>query len=444
MRPTHGTPARPGSGWRAPVPAPQGGRPAHSLLLRPALWLVVVLVGAGAWRVGGVLRLSFMVFPIASATAIVVFTLYAVPFLLLLRLIDYLARAPVALQAVALAWGGLVATSAAIAGGSAVQNILAKTVSPGYAAQWGPAVAGAGIEEILKALGVVAISLLARSRINSLVDGFVYGALVGLGFQVVENVIFALNAVSLQGEDSVLPVVVTFLLRGFMAGIWSHTLFTALTGAGVAYLLVRRDRPAWLRCLVAAALFGVAWGAHFLWNSPVLEDGLGYGLAGVFAALVVKAIPALVVGISLIAAAERRQADYYAALLAGLGDPRIASLDEIAALVSPRRRVAQRRRARLRLGRAGASAVRRLQSAQAKLAVALARDPSREPGPDVLKRRREVLVRRHELLAMWLVAGGTPRRSAAAMTSALILVYALLAAAFIGAVAMAIHTLAGA
>ena len=83
---------------------------------------------------------------------------------------------------------------------------------------------------------LVMIALLAGSQINSVLDGFVYGALAGLGFQVVENIVFALNAVDLAGAgDRGGPVVATFLLRGFLGGLWSHTLFTALAGAGVAY-----------------------------------------------------------------------------------------------------------------------------------------------------------------------------------------------------------------
>src|SRR6185369_6418393 len=114
--------------------------------------------------------------------------------------------------------------------------------------------------------------------------------------------------------------------------------------------------------------------------------------------LLVKGIPALLVGVGLVVAAERRESEYYAGLLAGVADHRVATPDEITTLVSPRRRLAARQRARDRLGAAGARAVRRLQRAQARLAVALSRDPAGE----VPRRRREVLRRRHQLLALAL------------------------------------------
>jgi RsiW-degrading membrane proteinase PrsW (M82 family) len=427
----------PGSAGTPSQDRPHGVRRVH---LRPAFWITLILLGIGGWRIALVMHRAFSTFPEATTVAVVLFLLYAVPFVLLVRLIDYLEREPLLLQATAVAWGGLVATSAAISGSSAVQDILAKVGSPRFAADWGPAIGGAAVEEILKVLGVVMIALLARSQINSMVDGFVYGALVGLGFQVVEDVVFAVNAVAQgPGTDQVAPVVATFLVRGFLGGLWSHTLFTALSGAGIAYFLVRRDRSLAARSAVAVALFGVAWGFHFLWNSPVL-DGSGYGIVGLVGVLLLKGIPALLVGVVLIVAAEQREADYYAAMLAALADPRVATPDEIRALISPMRRFAARRHARLRLGWAGGRAVRRLQRAQARLAVAVARDPAAE----VTRRRREVLTRRHHLLALGLAAGTGPRGRAALLTGAATIVgELLLIGLIIVGVGLAIRAFAG-
>jgi hypothetical protein len=297
-------------------------------------------------------------------------------------------------------------------------------------------VASAGLEEVLKLLGVVIIALIARRSFTSVIDGFVYGALVGLGFQVVEDVIFSVSAVALGGGgDMVGPVVVTFVLRGFIGGLWSHTLFSGLAGAGFAYALVRADKPVPVRAAVALGLFGAAWGGHFLWNSPWLSNGFGIGALGALAAVLIKGIPALLVAIVLLVAAERREADYYSALLASVADPRIATEDEIRALVSPRRRFAARRRARARLGRAGGRAMRRLQRAQAQLAVALSRDPGAEVG----QRRRDVLGRRHQLAAVSLAGGPTNRRRAALMTSMIVVGETLLVGVLAAGIALLIR-----
>jgi RsiW-degrading membrane proteinase PrsW (M82 family) len=376
------------------------------VLVRPSTWLLLGIYLVGGVRILAMLRAGFADFPVATITASVLFTLYAVPFIVLLRMIDYLEREPARLQAMAALWGGLVATATAVSGGAAVQNLMAKLGSPALAAQWGQAVSGAAVEELVKVAGVIAIALVAPSHINGVVDGFVYGALVGLGFQTVENIAFSLNAVASDvGADAVGPVIATLLVRGFLSGLWSHTLFTGLAGAGVAYALVRRDRTVIQRAAVAIGLFAAAAGFHLLWNAPVLS-GARLGLFGVIVMLLVKGIPALMVGVGLVVAAERRESEYYAGLLAGVADHRVATPDEIIALVSPRRRLAARQRARDRLGGAGARAVRRLQRAQARLAAALSRDPAGE----VRRRRREVLRRRHQLLALALDGADRPMR----------------------------------
>ncbi len=429
---------------RRVAPAQAQSGQARVLRTLPAALMLAVLLAVGGWRLAALLHQSFASYPVATALALALFALYAVPFVLLLRAIDYLQRQPPWLQALAFAWGGVVATSAAIVGGSALQDVLAKTVSPGFATQWGPAVAAAGLEEVLKLLGVVTVALLSRRALVSVIDGFVYGAMVGLGFQVIEDVIFSVSAVALNGpRDTVGPVLVTFVLRGFVGGLWSHTLFTALAGAGVAYALVRRDRPLPIRALVAVALFLAAWGCHFLWNSPVLSDGFGVGPAGAIAVVAIKGIPALVVGAILLLAAERREIDYYSALLAGLGDPRMATPDEIRALVSPRRRFAARRRARDRLGLAGVRATRRLQRAQAQLAVALARDPFREPGPEVRHRRRDVLGRRHQLMALSLAGGPVNRRAAVVSAAAVVVAQTLTIGVLVAGIGFALRLMGG-
>ena len=396
-----GGPARMG-----PAPRMRGSSSPLRVLVRPSTWLLLGIYLVGGVRIAAMLRAGFADFPVATVTASVLFTLYAVPFVVLLRMIDYLEREPARLQAMAALWGGLVATAAAVSGGAAVQNLMAKLGSPALAAQWGQAVSGAAVEELVKVAGVIAIALVAPGHINGVVDGFVYGALVGLGFQTVENIAFSLNAVASDvGADAVGPVIATLLVRGFLSGLWSHTLFTGLAGAGVAYALVRRDRTVIQRAAVAIGLFAVASGFHLLWNAPVLS-GARLGLFGVMVMLLVKGIPALLVGVGLVVAAERRESEYYAGLLAGVADHRVATPDEITALVSPRRRLAARQRARDRLGAAGARAVRRLQRAQARLAVALSRDPAGE----VPRRRREVLRRRHQLLALALNGADRPTR----------------------------------
>jgi RsiW-degrading membrane proteinase PrsW (M82 family) len=348
-------------------------------------------------------RDAFGVYPRATVVALGLFGLYAVPFWIFVERLDYLEREPPLLLATAFGWGGLVATSTAIPGNAAVHNLLAKLVSPEFTAAWGSAIAGPTIEELLKTLGIVAIVLIARAQVNSVLDGVVYGALVGLGFQVVENIVYAINAVALVGNgDRVGPVVSTFFLRGFLAGLWSHTLFSALAGAGVAYVVVHTDKPLWVRLGVAGAALLGAWLCHFVWNSPLLADGLGGGGFGLLAALLVKGIPPLAMILVMVRAARHLEADYYVGQLAALADPQVATEGELKALATGHMRAAARQYAHGRAGIRGQKAVRRLQRAQARLAVELSRlGPAADlQAPPLARWYREALVQRYRLRSM--------------------------------------------
>nr|WP_240942136.1 PrsW family intramembrane metalloprotease [Planosporangium thailandense] len=346
--------------------------------------------------------------------AFVLFALYAVPFVLFIAHVDRLEREPPVLLATAFAWGAVVVTVTAVPGNLAAESIVAKLVSPRFAALWGSALAGPTVEEILKFLGVVAIAMLATSQVNSVVDGMVYGAMVGLGYQVMENVSYAAVAVQEAGAgDRLEPVFTTFVVRGILGGPWSHTVFTALAGAGVGYAVVRVDRSARVRAAVAGAGLGGAWLCHFAWNSPLLADGLGVGVAGRLAALVVKGAPVLALVLGLAWLARRREDAYYAGVLSALGDPWIVTPAELRAMCSLGGRAALRRAAYSRAGAAGERAARRLQESQARLAVELSRGIAAASGrggaaeegrltPAAVDRAREVLRARHALAALTL------------------------------------------
>jgi RsiW-degrading membrane proteinase PrsW (M82 family) len=339
----------------------------------PAFWLVVLLVLVGGWRMSLIFADAVRLYPTASVVAFVLFALYSIPFLLVLREVDYLEREPLVLRLVAVCWGGVVATSLANVGNDAAQGILAKLFSPGFADKWAAAIAGPANEETLKALGVVVIVLLARRHVNSTVDGFVYGALVGLGFQLVEDFVYAINAEVLAANgDQVAPVIAVFIVRGFLGGLWSHTLFTSLTGAGIGYAVVRTGRPWRVRLGVVVLAFLGACLLHFVWNSPLLADGFGVGVPGILAVLFIKGVPGLVAVLLILRAARRHEAAYYTELLTGV-EPSVVAPGELAALVTRRARSAARHYAFTRSGMTAERSVRRLQAAQTRLAVEISR-----------------------------------------------------------------------
>jgi RsiW-degrading membrane proteinase PrsW (M82 family) len=380
---------------------PAVGGTRADLIRRPSFWIIMALVIAGGVRIGMLAGRFMSVYPLATAVAVALFALLAVPFWAFVSELDFLEREPTALRVLAFAWGGLVATSVAIPGSEALDDLVAKLGSPDLAAGWGAAMTGPTVEEIAKALGVVAIVLIARDQVNSVLDGVVYGAMVGLGFQIVEDIVFALGAVALAGRgDVVQPVIATFLLRGFLAGVWSHTLFGALAGAGIGYLVVRGDRAPRVRIGVAVLAVLGAWASHVLWNSPLLGDGLGNGAVALLAVLLLKGLPPLLLILLLVRSAHDREADYYVGQLAGLDDPELITEGELAVLGSGSRRSAARWYAGRCAGRRGRAAVRRLQRAQAGLAVELSRRECRVPDGTLRDRCAQVRAEREVLRSL--------------------------------------------
>ncbi len=425
------------SAQSAPVrPTPSGTSRRRSLKL-PAFWMLLALLAIGAWRTAALVGSAFTHFPRASILAAVLFTLYAIPFVIVARSVDFLEREPGLLVAACVAWGGLVATTTAISGNAATHDLIAKITSPGFAAAWGPAIAGPTIEEPLKTLGVVMVVLIARRQINSVVDGAVYGAFVGLGFQVVEDFVYAVNAVAVAGRgDRIGPVIITFFLRGFLGGLWSHTLFSALAGAGVAYFVVRQNRSLGRRLSVALLCVLGAWTFHFVWNSPWLDDGFGYGALGIVAALLVKGAPALIMIVLLVRSASGQEADFYLGGLVALGEPGIATAKELTVLRSGRRRMAARRYAYARCGRQGSGAVRQLQRAQARLAVDIS-----QGGEQLEELREAVLVQRRRLVSLAHPEATAPPERRRSWAGALVGIG--LGATLAVTVAIAIHALGG-
>ena len=136
---------------------------------------------------------------------------------------------------------------------------------------------------------MVLVVAIAWGRVHGVLDGIVLGAFCGVGFQIVEGYAFAMSSTVLnRAGDVVEPVVAVFIVRGVLAGLWSHAIFTAIVGAGVAYAATRKtSRSVW----VAAGSLAAVIALHALWNSPLLRDGLGLGAFGVLAGVMLKGLP---------------------------------------------------------------------------------------------------------------------------------------------------------
>ncbi|MYW02670.1 PrsW family intramembrane metalloprotease, partial [Streptomyces sp. SID3343] len=348
----------------APLTDRRGRRDAGSFVqpTHAAFWLypLVVLIGAAS-VVPNLIRLSSAAPSGALAMSVVMHTAWLVPALAMITHLDLFEREPLSFCVAAFGWGAVVATGFAIVANDNLLTYMSK-LDPVFSTDWGASISAPTVEETLKLLGVVVLILINRRVFESVLDGFVFGALVGLGFQVVENVMYALHAAIQSGETWSGGIVASFFLRAIVNGLWSHAAFTAMTGAGVAYVLVGH-RPLPMRVAVAALLYGIAWSLHFVNNSPILEIVLGRTdwyltiVQIVLNGLVVLAVASVVYRL-----AAQQEYRWFAR---AVGDePELLPLRELAALASNRKRKEAVDAARREHGRRAARAQSRLQRAQ--------------------------------------------------------------------------------
>lgn len=261
---------------------------------RAAFWLLSALIVNGLFYTVQMFSMGFRVVPVTAFLGLVVWGLYALAFLLLFRTLDLLEQHPPEAFALAFAWGGLGAVYFAVPANTAIQSLCAKLVSPEFTAVWGPAIAGPITEEFLKLAGVVLLVLVARNQFQTYLSVLIVGAMVGLGFQVVENLSYTVNAsMNFPLENQVDPVLLNLLTRGLFSGLWTHAAYTTISSFGIAWFLLHPQRPMPTRIGAALLCFALAWAMHFAWNSPLLENMLDDGYGQMALLLLIKGIPAM-------------------------------------------------------------------------------------------------------------------------------------------------------
>lgn len=194
-------------------------------------------------------------------------------------------RQPSKLLMAAWIWGGLAATfGLAIIANDAISEIYAKLFGSAFVIDWWAALSAPFVEETSKAAGFLLLLGLAPRRIRSLCDALLIGAFLGLGFEILEDLIYIVNsAVGSSGADQIRAVFNMYFVRS-STGFFSHALYTALFSAGLVFLLgtpvVRRNVGGGIFLMVAAVA------AHGVWDGAgAIGDG-GVGTIVVMAVIV--------------------------------------------------------------------------------------------------------------------------------------------------------------
>ena len=284
--------------------------------------------------------------------------------LLVVRRMDRNHKEPWRLVLVAAAWGAIVATSLVVWGETIWESSAQHALVPGPGLDTSLAFMAGILEELAKGLAVLLLFLVMRNDFDDVVDGIVYGAAVGLGFNFMESVSYMTNLYSIfspEGQGGI-AAGIQWYGRQVLGLFFGHATYTAYIGAGIG---IARQLPAMRQKVFAiVAGFIVAIAGHFSWDAwvnlfPIHLRTLimtGPFTAGVIALLL---FGIRYEGQNLVDQLRKEAATGQGAILA----------DEVPVLASPWRRLRQRLQAFNRAGLPGYFRVSRLQTAQLDLAM---------------------------------------------------------------------------
>ena len=192
--------------------------------------------------------------------------------ILILRYLDRRERESPWLFAISILWGGVIATGIALPINTGVilgvERWLAQYpqigeyLGPHGALLLGAPLAAPPIEELTKALGVLLLFAFLRAEFDNVRDGFVYGALVGLGFNLVEAPLYVAQS---YAQYQVAPWGFQYGGRFALFGLGGHAMFTGIFGAflGIARQTTRR----WVRFVAPLIGLTLAILAHTFNNA---------------------------------------------------------------------------------------------------------------------------------------------------------------------------------
>jgi RsiW-degrading membrane proteinase PrsW (M82 family) len=211
----------------------------------------------GVELLGGVLMR-----PGEMLVAVMLATATAVPYGALLLWLDRNEREPWWLIVLAFSWGAVVATAySSLVNISAVEvgmvifedEVVAQMTAASFSAPL--------VEEFTKGVALIGLLVIFRREFDNVLDGILYGALIGLGFAWYENITYYWQV----SEGGFSDMFYNAFGRGVLNGVTGHPTFTALTGLGVG--LIRAQGTGTARWLLFPLFLGLAIFAHFCWNT---------------------------------------------------------------------------------------------------------------------------------------------------------------------------------
>ena len=182
-------------------------------------------------------------------------------FVFLVLQLDRYEREPWRVLIAAFLWGALVATFVS----ALLNDLIGAIIAGAFGELVGELITASAVapivEETAKGCALLLLLLILRREFDNVLDGIVYGSLVGIGFAMTENILY-FGRVYLEG--GLIGLGVLFYVRVILGG-FGHALYTATTGAALGY--ARETGSRILAVVVPPLGYGLAILQHAAWNA---------------------------------------------------------------------------------------------------------------------------------------------------------------------------------
>ncbi|MCP5098911.1 MAG: PrsW family intramembrane metalloprotease [Chloroflexi bacterium] len=203
----------------------------------------------------------------SSTTVLILSIIFAiiptVGYILVIYWVDRYEKEPIGLLISAFLWGAIPSIIIAFIFNSFLSIPVYLVAGDGVGEAIAASFIAPPVEETIKGLAVLGIFIFWRHEIDSILDGIIYGAIVGMGFAMVENVYYFVNVFN---EGGVEAWSVNIFLRAIIFGL-NHALFTSMAGLGIAVARMTTNKG--LKFFAPVAGWMMAMFLHFVHNATV-------------------------------------------------------------------------------------------------------------------------------------------------------------------------------
>ena len=208
----------------------------------------------------GLLLVSAVPNPVALTIAAVAAVIPVPIYLFAILQLDRFETEPWQVLTAAFLWGALVATFVSAILNSLIGAIIASALGEALGELLTASLVAPIVEETAKGFAVLLLLWIVRREFDNVLDGIVYGSLIGLGFAMTENILYFGRQYQ---EEGIVGLGVLFYLRSLLGG-FGHALYTGTTGAAVGFAREATNR--FLKVIVVPLGYLLAIFQHAAWN----------------------------------------------------------------------------------------------------------------------------------------------------------------------------------